>query len=145
MRASSLVLGPLVARCGRARFRAGRLRYRRASINLHVGTGTSGAKSRDHGYVEASADRLKGGEILFDRITVTSTETCFRRHLAEGENDTIAPANPKSPTGRPAQQNGSQVEGAGTSAIRVKGVSKLHSAKHRIIRTGSIRDLSPEP
>ncbi len=82
MRASSLVLGPLVARCGRARVSLpGGCAIGARPIDLHIkGLELLGAKiTQDHGYVEASADRLKGGEILFDRITVTG-----HRRLAHG-------------------------------------------------------------
>jgi UDP-N-acetylglucosamine 1-carboxyvinyltransferase len=75
--ASTLVKGPLVARCGRApAFPCRRLCDRRRPIDLHTRAGRRlGAKiTQDHGYVEASADRLRGDEIAFDKITVTGTE-----------------------------------------------------------------------
>src|SRR5580700_11150753 len=76
MRASTLVLGPLLARCGRARVSLpGGCANRARPIELHIkGVERLGAKiAQDHGYVEASADRLHGAEIVFDRITVTGT------------------------------------------------------------------------
>src|ERR1700741_2617579 len=78
MRASSLVLGPLVARAGRARVSApGGCAIGARPIDLHLaGLEQLGAKiSQEHGYVEAAAPNgLKGARIVFDRITVTGTE-----------------------------------------------------------------------
>src|SRR5437016_12436531 len=89
MRASSLVLGPLVARCGRARVSLpGGCAIGARPIDLHIkGLEQLGAKiTQDHGYVEATADRLKGGEIVFEKITVTGTEDLLMAAaLAEGE------------------------------------------------------------
>ena len=103
MRASSLGAGATrgALRTGPG-FAAGRLCYRRAPSDLHIkGLELLGAKiTQDHGYVEASADRLKGGEILFDRITVTGTEDLLvlAATLAEGETVIRSSANPKSQT-----------------------------------------------
>src|SRR5947208_16652936 len=77
MRASVLVLGPLLARTGHARVSLpGGCAIGARPINLHIqGLEKLGASVRtEHGYVEAAADRLKGSEILFDKITVTGTE-----------------------------------------------------------------------
>src|ERR1700726_2556508 len=77
MRASTLVLGPLVARCGRARVSLpGGCAIGGRPIDLHIKRSEElGARiTQDHGYVEATADRLKGGEIVFEKITVTGTE-----------------------------------------------------------------------
>src|ERR1043165_10212247 len=77
MRASTLVLGPLVACCKRARVSLpGGCAIGARPIDLHIkGLEALGAKiTQDHGYIEASADRLKGGHIIFDKITVTGTE-----------------------------------------------------------------------
>ena len=139
MRASSLVLGPLVARCGRARVSLpGGCAIGARPIDLHIkGLERLGAKiTQDHGYVEASADRLKGGEILFDRITVTGTEDLLMAAtLAEGETvmQNCAREPEVADLADLLNKMGAQIEGAGTSTIRVKGVSKLHGAKHRII------------
>jgi UDP-N-acetylglucosamine 1-carboxyvinyltransferase len=139
MRASSLVLGPLVARCGRARVSLpGGCAIGARPIDLHIkGLERLGARiTQEHGYVEARADRLKGGEIVFDKITVTGTEDLLMAAtLAEGE--TVLQNCAREPeVGDLAgllKQMGAQIEGAGTSTIRVKGVSKLHGARHRII------------
>ena len=139
MRASSLVLGPLVARCGRARVSLpGGCAIGARPIDLHIkGLEQLGAKiTQDHGYVEATADRLKGGEIVFEKITVTGTEDLLMAAtLADGE--TILRNCAREPEVADLadllNKMGAQVEGAGTSTIRVQGVSKLHGAKHRII------------
>ena len=89
MRASTLVLGPLVARCGRARVSLpGGCAIGARPIDLHIkGLERLGAKiTQEHGYVEATADRLQGAEIVFDKITVTGTEDLLMAAtLAEGE------------------------------------------------------------
>jgi UDP-N-acetylglucosamine 1-carboxyvinyltransferase len=139
MRASSLVLGPLVARCGRARVSLpGGCAIGARPIDLHIkGLEQLGAKiTQDHGYVEATADRLKGAEIVFEKITVTGTEDLLMAAtLADGE--TILQNCAREPEVADLadllNKMGAQVEGAGTSTIRVQGVSKLHGAKHRII------------
>ena len=102
MRASTLVLGPLVARCGRARVSLpGGCAIGARPIDLHIkGLERLGAKiTQEHGYIEASATRLKGAEIVFDKITVTGTEDLLMAAtLAEGETVCrIARANPKWP------------------------------------------------
>ena len=84
MRASTLVLGPLVARCGHARVSLpGGCAIGARPIDLHIkGLESLGAKiTQEHGYVEASATRLKGAEIVFDKITVTGTEEIGRAHV----------------------------------------------------------------
>ncbi|MBS1849808.1 MAG: UDP-N-acetylglucosamine 1-carboxyvinyltransferase [Acidobacteria bacterium] len=139
MRASTLVLGPLVARCGRARVSLpGGCAIGARPIDLHIkGLERLGAKiTQDHGYVEASAERLKGGEIVFDKITVTGTEDLLMAAtLAEGE--TIMQNCAREPEVEDLAnlliKMGAQIEGAGTSTIRIKGVNKLHGAKHAII------------
>jgi UDP-N-acetylglucosamine 1-carboxyvinyltransferase len=139
MRASSLVLGPLVARCGRARVSLpGGCAIGARPIDLHIkGLEQLGAKiTQEHGYVEATADRLQGGEIVFEKITVTGTEDLLMAAtLADGE--TVLQNCAREPEvvdlADLLNKMGAHVEGAGTSTIRVKGVSKLHGAKHRII------------
>jgi len=139
MRASSLVLGPLVARCGRARVSLpGGCAIGARPIDLHIkGLEQLGAKiTQEHGYVEATADRLKGGEIVFEKITVTGTEDLLMAAtLADGETvlQNCAREPEVADLADLLNKMGAQVEGAGTSTIRVKGVSKLHGVKHRII------------
>jgi UDP-N-acetylglucosamine 1-carboxyvinyltransferase len=139
MRASTLVLGPLVARCGRARVSLpGGCAIGSRPIDMHIkGLERLGAKiTQDHGYVEATTDRLKGAEIVFDKITVTGTEDLLMAAtLAEGETVMLNCAREPEVADLAALLNkmGAHIEGAGTATIRVKGVSKLHGAKHRII------------
>jgi UDP-N-acetylglucosamine 1-carboxyvinyltransferase len=139
MRASTLVLGPLVARCGRARVSLpGGCAIGARPIDLHIkGLERLGAKiTQDHGYVEATAERLKGAEIVFDKITVTGTEDLLMAAtLADGE--TIMQNCAREPEVADLadllNKMGAKIQGAGTSTIHIKGVSKLHGAKHRII------------
>ena len=139
MRASTLVLGPLVARCGHARVSLpGGCAIGSRPIDLHIrGLERLGAKiTQDHGYVEATTQRLKGAEIVFDRITVTGTEDLLMAAtLAEGETVMQNCAREPEVADLAALLNkmGAKIEGAGTSTIRVKGVTKLHGARHRII------------
>jgi UDP-N-acetylglucosamine 1-carboxyvinyltransferase len=139
MRASSLVLGPLVARCGRARVSLpGGCAIGSRPIDMHVkGLELLGATiTQDHGYIEATAKRLTGAEIVFEKITVTGTEDLLMAAtLADGE--TVMKNCAREPEvedlANLLNKMGAQIEGAGTSTIRVKGVDKLHGAKHRII------------
>jgi UDP-N-acetylglucosamine 1-carboxyvinyltransferase len=140
MRASSLVLGPLVARTGRARVSMpGGCAIGARPINLHVlALEQLGAEIRQsHGYVEASApEGLKGGLVQFDRITVTGTEDVLMAAvLAQGETTIGNAAREPEVQDLAALLNkmGARVEGAGTSTIRVQGVAKLHGAEHTII------------
>jgi UDP-N-acetylglucosamine 1-carboxyvinyltransferase len=139
MRASTLVLGPLVARCGHARVSLpGGCAIGSRPIDMHIkGLEKLGAKiTQDHGYVEATAGRLQGAEIVFDKITVTGTEDLLMAAtLAEGETIFQNCAREPEVADLAALLNkmGAKIEGAGTATIRVKGVSKLTGAKHRII------------
>lgn len=140
MRASSLVLGPLVARCGRARVSLpGGCAIGARPINLHVaGLERLGAEVRqEHGYIEATAPRgLKGAEVQFDRITVTGTEDLLMAAvLAEGETLIVNAAREPEVTdlAQLLASMGASIEGAGTSVIRVRGVASLHGAEHTII------------
>lgn len=139
MRASTLVLGPLVARCGRARVSLpGGCAIGARPIDLHIkGLERLGAEIRqEHGYVDASAKRLKGAEIVFDKITVTGTEDLLMAAtLADGETVMQNCAREPEVADLAALLNkmGAKIEGAGTATIRIKGVSKLRGAKHRII------------
>jgi len=139
MRASTLVLGPLLARCGRARVSLpGGCAIGARPIDLHMkGLESLGAQiEQDHGYVEARADRLRGAEIAFDRITVTGTEdVLMAATLAEGETvlQNCAREPEVADLAHLLNKMGAHIEGAGTSTIRVQGVTNLHGAKHRII------------
>lgn len=141
MRASSLVLGPLAARAGRARVSLpGGCAIGARPINLHLaGLEKLGARvAQEHGYVEAIAPDggLKGTRINFDRITVTGTEDILMAAvLARGE--TVLENAAREPEVvdlvELLRKMGAQIEGEGTSVIRVQGVAKLHGATHRII------------
>ena len=139
MRASTLVLGPLVARCGSARVSLpGGCAIGARPIDLHIkGLERLGATIRqDHGYVEASAKRLKGAEIVFDKITVTGTEDLLMAAtLADGETvmQNCAREPEVADLADLLNKMGAKIEGAGTSTIRIKGVANLKGAKHRII------------
>lgn len=139
MRASTLVLGPLVARCGRARVSLpGGCAIGARPIDLHIkGLERLGATIiQEHGYVEARAERLKGAEIIFDKITVTGTEDLLMAAtLAEGETvmQNCAREPEVADLADLLNKMGAKIEGAGTATIRVCGVSKLRGAKHRII------------
>jgi UDP-N-acetylglucosamine 1-carboxyvinyltransferase len=128
-----------VARCGRARVSLpGGCAIGARPIDLHIhGLERLGAKiTQDHGYVEATADRLKGAEIIFDKITVTGTEDLLMAAtLAEGETvlENCAREPEVADLADLLNKMGARITGAGTATIRVQGVSKLHGAKHRII------------
>ncbi|SNS98765.1 UDP-N-acetylglucosamine 1-carboxyvinyltransferase [Granulicella rosea] len=138
MRASSLVLGPLIARTGIARVAMpGGCAIGGRPIDLHIkGLEAMGAKiTQDHGYLEARTDRLKGAHIVFDKITVTGTEDLLMAAvLADGETLFENCAREPEVTDLAALLTamGAKIEGAGTSTIRVQGVAKLHGARHRI-------------
>jgi UDP-N-acetylglucosamine 1-carboxyvinyltransferase len=139
MRASTLVLGPLVARMGIARVSLpGGCAIGARPIDLHIkGLEKMGAQiTQDHGYIEAKTERLKGAHIYFDKITVTGTEDLMMAAtLADGE--TIFENAAREPEvvdlANLLNKMGARIEGHGTSTIRVKGVEKLHGAKHKII------------
>ena len=140
MRASSLVLGPLVARTGRARVSMpGGCAIGARPINLHVAAleHLGATIEQAHGYVEASApDGLRGGPIHFDRITVTGTEDVLMAAvLAKGETVITNAAREPEVQDLAAllKKMGARIEGAGTSTIRVEGVDQLHGAEHAII------------
>src|SRR5437016_5014558 len=139
MRASTLVLGPLVARFGRARVSLpGGCAIGARPIDLHIkGLEKLGATiTQEHGFIEASADRLKGGQIVFDKITVTGTEDLMMAAaLAEGETliENCAREPEVSDLAALLNKMGARIEGAGTSTIRIQGVEKLHGARHRVI------------
>jgi UDP-N-acetylglucosamine 1-carboxyvinyltransferase len=139
MRASTLVLGPLVARMGTARVSLpGGCAIGARPIDLHLkGLEKLGAKiSQEHGYIEARAKRLKGARIVFEKITVTGTEDLLMAAtLAEGETILENCAREPEVVDLAALLNkmGAQIDGAGTHTIHIHGVEKLHGARHRII------------
>ena len=139
MRASTLVLGPLVARMGIARVSMpGGCAIGARPIDLHIkGLERLGATiTQEHGYVEAKAERLKGNQIVFDKITVTGTEDLMMAAvLAEGETlmENCAREPEVTDLAHLLIKMGAKIDGAGTSTMRIKGVEKLGGARHRII------------
>ncbi len=138
MRASSLVLGPLIARTGMARVAVpGGCAIGGRPIDLHLkGLELMGATiTQEHGYIEARTERLHGAHILFDKITVTGTEDLLMAAvLADGETLMENCAQEPEVTDLAAMLAGmgAKIEGAGTSTIKVQGVDKLHGVRHRI-------------
>ena len=139
MRASVLVLGPLLARAGRARVSMpGGCAIGARPIDLHLkGLERLGAEvTLTQGYVEARAARLKGARIVFDLVTVTGTENLMMAaSLAEGttilENAAREPEIPD--LARLLTAMGARIHGAGTERIEIEGVPDLGGARHRII------------
>jgi UDP-N-acetylglucosamine 1-carboxyvinyltransferase len=139
MRASTLVLGPLLARVKSARVSLpGGCAIGARPIDLHLkGLEKLGAEiKQEHGYIEASAERLKGARIVFEKITVTGTEDLMMAaSLAEGETILENCAREPEVIDLAALLNkmGAHIDGAGTQRIVIRGVEKLHGARHRII------------
>jgi UDP-N-acetylglucosamine 1-carboxyvinyltransferase len=139
MRASVLVLGPLVARMGKARVSLpGGCAIGARPINLHLmGLRKLGATVEiKHGYVVASAKKLRGAHIYFDTVTVTGTENIMMAaSLAEGE--TILENAAREPEivdlANALIRMGAKIEGAGTDIIRIAGVEKLHTLDYSVM------------
>ena len=138
MRASSLVLGPLVARAGMARVAMpGGCAIGGRPIDLHIkGLEKMGAEIiQEHGYLEARASKLKGAHIVFDKITVTGTEDLLMAAvLAEGETlmENCAREPEVCDLAALLTSMGARIQGAGTSTIHVQGVPRLNGAHYRI-------------
>ncbi|MFI5184198.1 MAG: UDP-N-acetylglucosamine 1-carboxyvinyltransferase, partial [Vicinamibacteria bacterium] len=139
MRASVLVLGPLVAREGRARVSLpGGCAIGARPINLHLQAleKMGAAISVDHGYVEARAERLRGAEIYFDTVTVTGTENLMMAAArAEGVSVLQNAACEPEVVDLAAllASMGAHIDGAGTTTIRIEGVATLHGARHGVV------------
>ena len=139
MRASILVLGPLLARQGRARVSMpGGCAIGARPVDLHIeALRRMGATIEiDHGYIVASCSRLRGAEIAFEKITVTGTENIMMAAcLAEGQ--TILQNAAMEPEivdlARLLNACGAKIRGAGTDTITIDGVPRLHGAEHRVI------------
>ena len=139
MRASVLVLGPLLARCGRAKVSLpGGCAIGARPVDQHVkGLQAMGADIVvEHGYMNASARRLKGAHIVMDMVTVTGTENLMMAAaLAEGttllENAACEPEVVDLAACLKAM--GAKIEGAGTASIRIEGVRSLSGASHRVM------------
>jgi len=139
MRASVLVLGPLLARFGEARVSLpGGCAIGPRPINLHLaGLQAMGAEiDLVEGYVVAKAPRLCGTRIAFETVTVTGTENLMMAAtLAKGTTtiDNAACEPEVEDLARLLERMGARIEGAGTSTIRIDGVEALAGARHRII------------
>lgn len=139
MRASILVLGPLVARCGEARVSLpGGCAIGARPVDQHIkGLQAMGAEvTVEQGYVHAKANRLKGARICTDMVTVTGTENLMLAAcLAAGE--TIIENAAREPEvvdlANCLVAMGARISGAGTDTIRIQGVERLHGAQHRVM------------
>ena len=139
MRASILVLGPLVARHGQAEVSLpGGCAIGARPVNLHIeGLRAMGADiDIEAGYVRAKADRLQGARIDFDLVTVTGTENLLMAAtLARGE--TVLANAAREPEvvdlANYLIAMGAKIEGAGTSLIHVQGVEELQGAEYRVV------------
>jgi UDP-N-acetylglucosamine 1-carboxyvinyltransferase len=143
MRASILVLGPLLARCGEAHVSLpGGCAIGARPVDQHIkGLQAMGGEiGVEHGYVvakfAANARRLKGARMFTDMVTVTGTENLMMAAcLADGE--TVIENAAREPEVVDLAQclvsMGAQISGAGTDLIRIRGVERLHGAAHRIM------------
>ena len=139
MRASVLVLGPLVARFGEAKVSLpGGCAIGSRPVDLHIkGLQAMGAQiSIEHGYIHAQAKRLKGARIFFDIVSVTGTENLMMAAaLADGvsvlENAAREPEVVDLANCLIAM--GANIVGAGSDTITIAGVEKLHGTEHRIL------------
>ncbi|HYL24335.1 MAG TPA: UDP-N-acetylglucosamine 1-carboxyvinyltransferase [Burkholderiales bacterium] len=139
MRASVLVLGPLLARCGRARVSLpGGCAIGLRPVDQHVkGLQAMGATiAIEHGYLNAATERLRGARIVMDMVTVTGTENLLMAAtLAEGT--TLIENAAREPEvldlARCLIAMGARIEGAGSDVIRIEGVRSLRGAEHSIM------------
>jgi UDP-N-acetylglucosamine 1-carboxyvinyltransferase len=140
MRASILVLGPLLARCGEARVSLpGGCAIGTRPVDLHIkGLERLGAEIElTRGYIEARAPKgLTGAEIVFPSVSVGATENLLMAaSLAAGETLLVnAAREPEvADLAHCLVAMGAEIEGIGTDRLRVRGAKRLHGAKHRII------------
>ncbi|MCC6139362.1 MAG: UDP-N-acetylglucosamine 1-carboxyvinyltransferase [Nitrospira sp.] len=139
MRASVLVLGPLLARWGEAKVSLpGGCAIGSRPVNLHLaGLAKLGADiSIEHGYITARAKRLKGARIYCDTTTVTGTENLMMAaSLAEGTS--VIENAAKEPEivdlAEFLTKRGARIAGAGTDVLTIEGVRELHGADHEVI------------
>jgi len=139
MRASVLVLGPLVARCGEARVSLpGGCAIGARPVDQHIkGLTAMGAEiAVEQGYVHAKSPKLKGARLFTDMVTVTGTENLMMAAcLADGE--TVIENAAREPEvvdlANCLVAMGARISGAGTDVIRIRGVERLHGTTHRIM------------
>ena len=139
MRASILVLGPLVARFGEARVSLpGGCAIGTRPVDQHIkGLQALGAEiAVEHGYIVARAERLQGARVTTDMVTVTGTENLLMAAtLADGETvlENAAQEPEVEDLANMLIAMGARIEGQGTSRIRIEGVRELHGTAHRIV------------
>ncbi len=139
MRASILVLGPLVARFGRADVSLpGGCAIGARPVNLHVaGLQAMGAAVNvENGFIKARAERLKGAHIVFDVVTVTGTENLLMAAvLADGETvlENAAREPEVADLAKFLTGMGAKIEGAGTGTITIQGVESLGGTEHSVL------------
>jgi len=139
MRASILVLGPLLARFGEAEVSLpGGCAIGSRPVNLHIkGLQAMGAEiNLDGGYIRAKAKRLKGARIFMDLVSVTGTENIMMAAtLAEGTTiiENAAREPEVADLAKCLNSMGAKITGAGTDEITVEGVERLHGAVHEVI------------
>ncbi|MBI2606776.1 MAG: UDP-N-acetylglucosamine 1-carboxyvinyltransferase, partial [Deltaproteobacteria bacterium] len=139
MRASILILGPTLARFGKARVSLpGGCTIGARPVNLHLSAlEKMGASIRiEGGYIEAEADRLSGADITFDQVSVGATENLLMAAtLAKGATVLRNAAQEPEITDLAAflKKAGAKIEGAGTPVITIEGVDALHGARHDVI------------
>lgn len=139
MRASILVLGPLVARFGEARVSLpGGCAIGARPVDQHIkGLQAMGAEiSIEHGFIHARASRLKGARVVTDMITVTGTENLLMAAtLADGETvlENAAREPEVTDLANLLVKMGARIEGIGTDRLVVQGVERLHGASHTVI------------
>ncbi|RQH03001.1 UDP-N-acetylglucosamine 1-carboxyvinyltransferase [Paraburkholderia dinghuensis] len=139
MRASILVLGPLVARFGEAKVSLpGGCAIGARPVDQHIkGLQAMGAEINiEHGFIEARAKRLKGARIVTDMITVTGTENLLMAAvLADGETviENAAREPEVADLAHLLVAMGAKIDGIGTDRLVIQGVDKLHGAKHTVI------------
>jgi len=139
MRASILVLGPLLARCGEAKVSLpGGCAIGARPVDQHIkGLQAMGAQIRvENGYIHATAARLKGARIVTDMVTVTGTENLMMAAvLADGE--TVIENAAREPEvvdlANCLIAMGARIKGAGSDNIMIQGVERLHGASHSIM------------
>ncbi|MBN2369528.1 MAG: UDP-N-acetylglucosamine 1-carboxyvinyltransferase [Vicinamibacteria bacterium] len=139
MRASVLVLGPLLAREGRARVSLpGGCAIGARPINLHLQALSKLGAEVDvqHGYVEAIAKRLQGANVMFDTVTVTGTENVIMA-ACRAQGETVIENAACEPEIVDLcdllRAMGGEIDGAGTPRIRIRGVDRLHGATHAVM------------
>ena len=139
LRASILVLGPLVARCGRAKVSLpGGCAIGQRPVDQHLkGLAAMGVRlSVDHGYIHAEASKLTGARIVMDLVTVTGTENLMMA-AALADGTTVLENAAREPEvvdlANCLIAMGARIEGAGTDTIRIEGVSSLSGANYPVM------------